>query len=198
VAIASDTVAAIIRNNAKVYNANAKPDELNKKLTRGLKGAVVGILDQSVGEFHRKLILAYIFRLGEKLEPISSKALDDGQWMALVNWVEPFKDEVTLKWRSGRKSFSDEIDGILSDALVEFHTKITHEERALFGTYDAASLLASAVSLGGEIKEVYPHKEEHDDVVVPPAKLPKKKKDYGNYLDSILFDKDDDLGDVNF
>lgn len=196
VVISGKAIAVIIKANAKNY-AN-DPVIQQDNITRGIKGAVVGLLNNEVGDFHRKLILAYLFKIGEKLEPISSKELEPAQWQALLEWVEPFKDEVTQKWRSARPNFSDEVAAVLTEAIREFYTETPQEAREKFGEYDAGSLVAATISFGGTIIEVKEGGAKHDDVVIKPTKV-NPPEGFGNYLDKILFGDDSDLDDpVNF
>ena len=69
-------------------------------IERGLKGAIIGILDSLLGS--RDSRNALLFRLfpgkWDLLEDISSNDLSEGEWYALKRWVGPNKPEGE-KWQ---------------------------------------------------------------------------------------------------
>lgn len=81
----------------------------------GVRGAIVGYLNEALGgDEYRRIVLGWLFDFPE---PLSSKALLDGQWFALHSWIVPRRDESTGHWVPG-ENFAVEARLVLTSALV--------------------------------------------------------------------------------
>lgn len=77
-------------------------------INAGTRGAILGVLNDAVGDEGRHLVLFYLFG-----HP-SSKKLTSAQWFALWKWVAPYKDELgDGRWK-GDEAFYIEATHIVS------------------------------------------------------------------------------------
>lgn len=87
----------IIARNArqvKEWMQGVSSQPVPAPLERGQKGLLTGTLNLYLnGDDNRYLVLGWLFNDAHNGAPMSSKELDEGQWMALWQWIDPYKED---------------------------------------------------------------------------------------------------------
>lgn len=145
-----------LRAYLRVFAYTVDIDEI-PELTRGDMGVITGMLNKTLGDdFTRKSVLGWLFDYNgcgenptEKLIPKSSHDLTPGQWYALREWVDAYKDDDSKKWCCS-DAFKSEVLSIARVAVPLYYltNSIAYDE-----LLDLPPFLAEVKLIGGEIHD---------------------------------------------
>ena len=132
------------------------------ELSPRLRGALVGVFNKRIGDLNRKLVWGWLFRYNDKrFEPLSSKALTDGECAALVGWIDWWKDADTNTWLYSER-FEHELPIVLTEA-VNAYNELNRVDKHPFER--EAEYIDTFVSLDGQITAILPN--PNNDEVEP-------------------------------
>ena len=134
-------------------------------LTRGDMGVITGMLNKTLGDdFTRKVVLGWLFDYNgsgdnptEHLLLKSTKELSPGQWYALHEWIDAFKDDESGAWNCSG-IFKDEV---LSAARVAIPLYYLTNSIAYDELLDLPPFMAEIKLMGGEITDAPGKTEDH-------------------------------------
>lgn len=140
-------------------------------LTPGEKGALIGHMNDAWGsDSNRRACLAWLFPNGR--DERSTKELDEGQWVVLMQWIKPWQDDDGV-WRPTPR-FEAEAQVIMV-ATSAWLTKLYKDEARA-----DLSMVNHASQMGGKVRKVVDSGEglpESHPGVMREEKPPPKKAD---------------------
>lgn len=149
-----------INKNAVFYYS-----DMDGVVTAKKRGVVIGWLNRVFGSDQiRRVVLGWLFlyqkRFSRVVEPMSSKSLNDGQWMALIKWINSHKDMDANAW-TAEESFFNGAAVVMQKALEDFVLMGRNETELDLAVAEGTlpSSIIESILLGGKVSVIADEKE---------------------------------------